>query len=249
MNDLMKKCTFPQLEKKYDTALKEAVRYIFQHFNPVGIIASGTIIRGNPDPFSDLDINVIQREPFRQRIQKFFNGTPTEFFINPVSMFDKYFKEEKRRPSMANMLATGFLVFQNDPVIDKLCEEAKQTLTKAPEASDIELTMSRYSSATLLEDAFDIAEKDPAASNMILDKAVLSMLEHHFLKKCLYQPRFKDIIKELIKLEPELGRLAEEFYLTGNLREKITIAEKIADRTIETRGFFEWDTEREVIKE
>ena len=83
MKTILEQCQWPDLPEKYASALRSAVGFIAENLEPIGIIASGTILRGNPDPASDLDIYVIHRAAKRQRIQKFFAGVPAEIFINP----------------------------------------------------------------------------------------------------------------------------------------------------------------------
>ena len=77
---MLENCNFPKLTAKYDMALREAVSFVLASFKPVGIIASGTIVRGNPDTTSDIDLWVVHLEPIRQRIQKFFNAYRWRFF-------------------------------------------------------------------------------------------------------------------------------------------------------------------------
>src|SRR5436190_21778721 len=102
-------CNFPQLPDKYDRALREAVAFVLERFEPVGILAAGTIVRGTPDAASDLDVWVIHLEPVRQRLQKFFNGVPAEIFMNPTCVIQKYFVQHQgnARPISAHMMATG----------------------------------------------------------------------------------------------------------------------------------------------
>ncbi len=45
-----------------------------RRYDPLGIVASGTIVRGSPGPSSDLDLYVIHAAPWRQRVQRRFNG-------------------------------------------------------------------------------------------------------------------------------------------------------------------------------
>src|SRR5262249_52666417 len=82
-------CNFPTLPDQYDRALREAVTFVMERFQPVGIIATGTIGRGTPDAASDLDVWVVHLEPVRQRLQKFFNGVPAEIFVNPPWVIHK----------------------------------------------------------------------------------------------------------------------------------------------------------------
>lgn len=83
--------------------------FIFSRFAPLGIIASGTIIRGTPDPSSDLDICVIHQPMFRQRLQRFFNDVSTEIFVNPVAAIERCFDQERaaQRPCLAHMSRRG----------------------------------------------------------------------------------------------------------------------------------------------
>ena len=72
------------------------VEFILENYSVLGIIVSGTIIRGNQDLSSDLDIYVIQKEPFRQRLQKFFNHIPAEIFVNPPKLLKVILKMNKQ---------------------------------------------------------------------------------------------------------------------------------------------------------
>ena len=46
---------WPPLTEPYATALRAAVAWILDEYAAVGIIACGSIIRGNPGPSSDFD--------------------------------------------------------------------------------------------------------------------------------------------------------------------------------------------------
>src|SRR5215510_3180139 len=119
---MFENCDFPMLAPKYDVALREAVSFVLGSFKPVGIIASGTIVRGNPDSTSDIDLWVVHLEPTRQRIQKFFNGMPVEIFLNPPWTILTYFvhDQSEARPISAHMMATGHVVLATDPIVDEL---------------------------------------------------------------------------------------------------------------------------------
>lgn len=71
------------LPEQYRRAFDTARRLIRVQFNPDGIVVSGTIARGNPDPASDLDILAVHHHPWRQRVQRFFDGVSAEIFVNP----------------------------------------------------------------------------------------------------------------------------------------------------------------------
>ncbi len=247
MEDPLSKCRFPRLNLKYCEALRDAVVFILKNYNPAGIIASGTIIRGNPDPSSDFDIFVIHREPYRQRVQKFFRGIPAEIFVNPPSAIEGYYREEhiSLRPCTAHMISSGFVILDLDPIIEDLRKKARDSLELPPEVSEFGLINARYLAATSLEDALDVAGKDSATSLMFLNKAVVEMLYYVFKKSGKFIPRIKDLLNDMEELDPNTAQLAREFHITQDFREKITVAKKIADRTIGVRGFFEWESVRE----
>ncbi len=50
---------FPELDPPYDEALRQAVDYLDGRYDIEALIACGTIIRGAPDPRSDLDVYVV----------------------------------------------------------------------------------------------------------------------------------------------------------------------------------------------
>ncbi len=240
----MDTCRFPDLPDPYGAALRAAVTFILDRFEPVGIIASGTIIRGNPRPSSDLDLYVIHHQPFRQRVQRLFNGVPAEIFVNPPRQVEVYFESERQaaRPLTAHMLATGFVVLDRDPVVEHLRQRAQDVLAQPPNLSPDVLRFKRYMAASEYEDACDVAGSDPFTARMILGSAVRSMLHYRFWQANRYQPRDRDLIAALDDLDPELARLARDFFAAAEVAQQVAISGQIADRTIRTRGFFEWES-------
>ena len=123
----MKDYNFPNLSEPYDSALKEAVRYISGRFELLGIMVTGSIIRRMAHKNSDFDIFVIHNNNFRQRIQKFFKGIPAEIFVNPPVQIEKYYKSafESGKPDTQHMFATGFIIFDKENLIRDLQEKGK----------------------------------------------------------------------------------------------------------------------------
>lgn len=125
-------CVWPTLAEPFATALRHAIDFVFQELEPVGVIATGTIVRGRPHRHSDLDAYVIHLAAHRRRIQRWFDAVPAEIFVNPPSAIRAYFAEEDRdgRRLTAHMLASGFVVFQANPVVGELRQEAAEWLGK-----------------------------------------------------------------------------------------------------------------------
>lgn len=241
-------CTWPDLPDRYGAALRDAVAYILDRYreDALGIVASGTIVGGSPDPTSDLDLYVVHGKPVRQRLQKLFRGVPAEIFVNPPAVIRKYFEAEHRdgRPVTAHMLSTGTVILARDPVVHELCSEAAAWMERSFTPSEDQLLAERYHAATLYEDARDVAKRDPATAVLLLGQAVLRMVQYWFRSHGHFIPRGKEQIDRLTALDRELGRAVRAFFLA--LPEKRwELAEYIARRTIGVEGFFEWESEPE----
>jgi hypothetical protein len=247
--ELLARCSWPRLPERYDAALREAVGYVVGRWEVMGIVASGTIVRGTPDASSDFDLFVVHRAPVRQRVQKLFRGVPTEIFRNPPATIRRYFADEhaEGRPSTAHMLATGHVVLAADPVVEMLCAEARAWLARPAPLADADAPVARYGPATLYEDAVDVAGRDPATADFLLAQAVPPMLHHAFRSAGRFIPRNKDLLAALEALDPGLGTLARDFHTAASTDERLRIAGEIADRTIGARGFFEWESPEGVL--
>jgi hypothetical protein len=239
MIDPLAACVWPSLPPPADRALRAAVGYVCARFQPVGIVAAGTIVAGRPDPASDLDVFVVHEGPLRQRLQRFFAGVPTELFVNPPAAIERYFADEAARPCTAHMLATGFVVLAS-PVLDALRARAAAILAGPPPPLDE--TSSRYAAATLLEDAVDVAARDPAAAALLAGQAVVAMLQHVCRRAGGFAPRGKDVVVAAGAIDGEAEALARAFAAAGGLAERLEIAGRLADRTVGARGFFEWES-------
>lgn len=233
---------WPDLDKPYNQALREAVAFILGRFEVWGIIASGSIVDGRGDPGSDLDIYVVHAQPLRQRVQRWFNGVRAEIFVNPPAAIRRYFEEERDRPSTAAMLATGKIVLDRHPVVAELRAEAQRRLATPPNLSAAELTMRRYFAADAYENAQDIAVRDPANASLILHGAVRDMMDYAFLSANRPLPRVKTMLPALAELDSTLGALARAYYEADDAPARFALAAQIADRTIQATGFFEWES-------
>lgn len=243
--DLPPDVTLPALAEPYRTALAQAAGYILRRYpDTLGIIASGTIVRGNPSASSDLDLYVIRTTPQRQRVQRWFHGIPAEIFVNPAHQIARYLANDhaEGRPITAHMLATGQVILDRDPVIEQLRADARDALATPFEPSDQDLLFKRYMVATKYEDARDVLESDPASARMMLGDAVHGMLHVRFWRAGAFVPRDKDLLAALLALDPACGVLAQQFYAAATLAEQLPLAEQIAARTINASGFFPWES-------
>ncbi len=240
---LLARCAWPPLDEPFAEALKKAVSAILSRLDPVGIVATGTIVRGEAGPTSDLDLYVIHTQPKRQRLQKRFNGVPAEIFVNPPAAIERYIKEERRftRPLTAHMLATGFVVLDRHPVVTELIRRARQELDAGPGPSDLQLTRVRYGIVCLYEDAVDVREHDPENAFLILTQAVERALQYPFWVSGRWLPRQKRLLRVLAEEQPDLVEKARTFFRDPDLDRRFVLARDILLSTVGLDCFFEWD--------
>jgi len=247
--DRLDRCDWPPLASPYDGALRDAVAEVMAVSDPVGIVATGTIVRGEHHASSDLDVVVIHRAPFRRRIQRAFRGVPAEIFINPPETVRRYFVDEHRagRPLTAHMLASGVVVYRSDGVVDDLRREAAAWLERPAPLSPADAVRSRYAAATQLEDAADVAASDPHTATMLATQAVVAMLEHHCRATVGRVPRGKGLLGVIDTIDPVMGAAAHTFLSAVSIDDRLAAAHAIADRAIGARGFFAWDSGEEPV--
>lgn len=246
-SDRRRNCDLPDLGAPYDAALSAAIDYLYTIVDPTAIVVAGTIVRGNPDPSSDLDIFILHDEPWRQRVQRSFAGVPVELFINHPDFMAAYFKEDRARgkPTTAHMLATGHLALDTAGVMAGFIAASRQMLDAGPEVDDGRLTFQRYETAMLFEDAGDLLDRDPELATLLLHDAVASALRFCFWREYRWQPRNKDLFSELAEMDTDLVSLARRFHRTRSVAERYDLAREIVVKTTGEIGAFDWETPRD----
>lgn len=231
------------MEPHYRLALDQALAWITTHFEPLGIVASGSIIRGNPHATSDFDLYVVHEQAFRQRVQKRFNGVPCEIFVNNPAQVRAYFASELRqnRPVTAHLLATGQLVHGPDnPQILALVAEARHYATLANPLTEEQATFRKYGIATLLEDAADTLATDEASSCYMLDQAIAQLVEFVFAAHQHPLPRIKDRLATLGELDATVGQGVRQYYQSAGAAQKVAVAKALVLHVTGHGEFFEW---------
>jgi predicted nucleotidyltransferase len=245
IEDALSKCNWPQIPSPYAEALRAAVGLIFERFEPQAIVAAGSVMRGAGDRTSDLDIFVVHDAPYKQRLQRWFEGVPAEIFVNPLPAIREYFAAENQsgRLITAHILATGFPVFDTQ-VLDSLKAEASDWLAKRSTLTPAQDVSTRYTAATLFEDAEDIAERDPTLAGALLGEAVLTTLRYYLRARNGVIPRTKDLFVEVERADAEVARLARRCFEAIQIGDRAREARALADLCLGAHGFFEWESER-----
>lgn len=239
-------CSWPTLAEPHATALREAVAYVVERFHPSAIVAAGSVLRGEGDQSSDLDLYAIRRGSERQRASVRIGVVPVEVFVNPPEQIRRYFHAEAAagRPVAAHMLATGAVVYRNgdSAILDELRAEATALLDRGPTIEPDMLTQKRYLAADLFDDATDVIDSDPDAASLLLDRAVEDAIRCLFWERGRWQPKGKHLLKQLDALDPPVARLARAFTQVSVIGGRHDLAREIVRRCTGATGFFEWET-------
>ncbi len=233
------------LPGSYATALDEACEYIRERYHPIGIVVSGTIVRGQPHAASDLDLVVVHGPAWRQRTQRFFNGVPAEMFVNPAFQIRRQMTADSLagRPVMAHMLATGVILDDDTGIMSTLRGEAEASLAAGPTVPSEALTQFRYRIATAFEDATDIRDFDADRAYAIVTEALTDAVKLHFLQQSRWLPRSKALLADLDVLDSELGGDVRSALRSLQLAERLDLARPIIHRVVGAAGFFAWESE------
>lgn len=232
------------LTEHHRIALQQAMNWVLEVVDPVGVVVSGSIVRGNPDPSSDLDLVVLHNEPWRRRSQRYFNGTPVEVFFNTDAWLRHVIDTEatEGRPVMAHMLATGELLVDTGEHMRRLQDLAATRLKAGPGLSPDALLRDRYAAALQVEDALDLRDRNSADARRVRAAAVDAVLRHEFLRKNLFLPRPKERFKTLSEHAPELEALLRTALSDPNGSVACSALEVAAQLVLGGCGFFEWDS-------
>lgn len=231
------------LRDQHRVALEQAIEWLPSIVEPVGIIASGSIVRGNPGPSSDLDVVILHDQSWRRRVQRWFNGTPAELFFNSEDWLRHSILSEAAhgRPVMAHMLATGELLLDTSRRLEVLKRWSLDVLQRGPCLSPDALLRDRYAAATQVEDALDFVDDDSPDAIQTRALAVNALVRHAYLRKNQFLPRPKERLWLLSQAEPTLAGLLAQA-LNGRASATGPALRAAAQQLLETTGFFEWDS-------
>jgi hypothetical protein len=240
----------PTLGEPYDVALAGCFRHAFATYEVVGLLVTGTIVRGSPDRRSDLDVHVLHSGNFRERVQLRFNGVPCEIFVNPPHRIPAYFEEDRidRRPIAPDMFASGVIVLDSTGIVGKLVEQAKSILGDPPPAPDENASVQiRYSAATEFEDVLDLADRDPGSAAVLLGATVRKLAECRVSLAPGWLPRAKDLMTRLDEVDPVAAHLARRAVSDLPFSDRLAIARSLCLHVTGAEEFFEWTSPRETV--
>ncbi|HZF39458.1 MAG TPA: nucleotidyltransferase domain-containing protein [Blastocatellia bacterium] len=208
------------------------------------IFLTGSLLRGEGTPYSDLDLVVIfEQLPHAWRESFNFQGYPVEAFVHDPETFN-YFISELGRPSglaaMAHMVAEGVEV----PCPSEISRSVKRIAADLiaagpPKLSDEDERKLRYTITNLIDDI----RQPRSREELVASGAELygALANYYFRANGLWSAVNKSIPRRLGKTDPELySRFREgfeELFAGGHSDKVITLAEEI----LKQRGGFLFD--------
>lgn len=238
--------SFASMANEHRIALERTTAFIDEHYQPIGTIASGTIIRGTAHPSSDLDMVVAHLPGWRQRHQRWENGVPIEIFVNPIAEIERTMQRdvESGRPVMIHMIATGIIVHDTNDTMRRLQHDARQRLRGGPLVPDEALTAMRYAIATECEDALDILQEDADRAGAMATSSLLQAIRLRFLQEGRWLPREKQLLGALDDLDRDLGLACREA-LRPIPAERVRLSQPIIEGIAGSSRFFAWESSRQ----
>jgi hypothetical protein len=232
----------------YDRALDEVVAHVHATYAPIGILVAGSIVRGEGGPTSDLDVCVVHEAAWRLREQRRCARVPVAIFVNPAAQGGRYFASEHAdgKPGSAHMWSTGEVIEASSPVMDELVAEARTWLARPVEISDVQLVQRRYMAVDTLDDAREVIDRDPAAAALLLGDAVRAIVAYAFWQRRAFQPRRKDTVAALARIDPEAARLVGAWSASSG-RAALEVAAALARHVLGVDTFFAWSSEPDVV--
>jgi hypothetical protein len=229
------------MQPRHQQALRQALEWLPTVVQPLGIVASGSIVRGNPHASSDLDIVILHGGAWRRRVQRWFNDTPAELFFNSEAWLRSSIDSEaaQGRPVMAHMLATGMLLHDTSDRMATIIDHARAVLERGPCLNANALLRDRYTAAGLVEDALDFAATPAPDALLARTAAVEALLRHAYLSANTFLPR----PKERLALLPD--RALAELLAAAHAAPPVAANEALrraSEQVLGVAGFFEWDS-------
>lgn len=226
----------------YHAAARSAIDLIFDL--PVTIRAvtlSGSIVRGEGQPLSDLDIWVVIDGDRRQRICRLLDGVPCEIFLNPEDRILTYFEEEPATGACSSVGLTldGHVLHDPDGVAARLRERAGAVRDAGPTVDHERLRLDRYHAVDSLDNARDMHPADPITAGFFLADALQRALKVAYLDAGRWIPRTKDLRARIGEVRPDLVPLLDAHAADPTPETAAAVVEAVVGQST----FFDWDSE------
>lgn len=195
--------------KDYQGAWESYLDQIRDNQLVIGVILSGSVVHGEPDPNSDLDIFVVLDDAadYRERGNLMIDGIEVEYFMNPVKQIRSYFHQESS-PHTAHILANGRVLLDCSPEIATLIEEAKDILTEGPPpVNKIQVELLRYALDDKWKDYLDCQSKgDEFAGTFVATNLINLCLQAFCMYHRIWHDKEKRLYQQVDRVSPSFAQ-------------------------------------------
>ena len=159
---------------------------------------------GEQHALSDVDLQIVIREAWKQRAWLVEGGNHFDVWIRPVAEVRSHFYEEDR--AVASMFATGRILIDGDGAMSQLVAEARIAMeTPLPLLAESDVVTFRQA-AWNFRNVFCASSRDPASAYLALHACVSIILYAASRLRCRYLGK---VSKQLALLENDDPRLAK----------------------------------------
>ncbi|TNJ54254.1 nucleotidyltransferase domain-containing protein [Paenibacillus hemerocallicola] len=220
-------------------AVEAAKRFVSNHFPDCGIaILTGSTVRGEETPFSDLDIMIISGDvPAAYAEAHCEDGWMIEVLLHNRDTYKVFFQRDcsRGRPSLPHMVATG-IVLIDDGTADGIRLEARQLLDAGPPAwNEQDVRRARF---TITNHLLDLQGSLPPMDAIFAGHELANALHELVLRtNGHWASRGKRIPRALEEYDPGFSqRFAETFRLFYGAPHDASPVIRFADEVLDRYG-------------
>ncbi len=184
-----------------DAIIQHVLRELQAEFGSdlLGVLATGSRVRGEGDASSDIDLHVLIDQGRRQRRNVVVNGVEVEMFINPPFQIVRYLEDGRRsgRGVDQHMWSTGRAVYDPQGVVADLQAEAQHQWDAGPPPVDGNDWGVRYLPPDRLRDIGDVIERDEAQAHLIIGVLLGELIGLHYRLQRRWQVKGKRVLADL----------------------------------------------------
>lgn len=165
----------------------------------LGVLATGSRVRGEGDASSDIDLHVIIGQGRRQRRNMVVAGVEVEMFINPPFQIHLYFENDRTsgRGVDQHMWSTGHAVYDPQGVVAELQREAQRQWDAGPPPIDGTAWGVRYLPPDTLRDIGDVIERDEEQAQIMTGVLLAELIGTHYRLQRRWRVKGKRVLADL----------------------------------------------------
>ncbi|MFZ5816217.1 MAG: hypothetical protein ACOY93_13115 [Bacillota bacterium] len=202
------------MDDRYRRALDAAVAELMADPEVVGILFTGSVQQGHPDPTSDLDLYVVTHKRLTWRETRRCAGVTTELFINNVASMRWRITRPDEIAAAAGF-ATGVVLLDRTGEVAELQALARRRWEAPPPALTPEqVDLLRYALTDLAEDLEDVAH-DPVNSRVVGAALIQQAMEAFCKIHRHHGAKAKRLFAYVSERDKLLGIMLRDYYARG----------------------------------